>query len=115
MASPKGAYERTPETSARQSEACKRAWADPDKRDRRLEGMRRAASDQRGQVRACGLTQREIVQRGHARKAVREAGLPLLRRIVDRAAELFVETEGLRDRGDVVIDALLIEFRRAQK
>ena len=59
------------------------------------------------------MTRREIVRRTHARQAVRAAGLPLLRAIVDRARVLLDEHADVKNgAGEVAVDALQIEFGR---
>ncbi len=56
---------------------------------------------------------RARARRTHARQAVRRAGLPLFLKYVDRARALLDENADIKDRMDVVIDALRIEYRRA--
>ena len=94
-------YARTPETRAKMSAARKRAWADPAVRAKMSAASKRALADPA--VRAKMSAARK---RAWARAAVRQAGLPLLRLYVDRAAALFADGES----GDIVVDALQQEY-----
>lgn len=80
-------FTHSAETLAKISAARKRAWADPEVRQRMSAARKRA----------------------WAKKAVKAAGLPQLRRFVDRAAALYSEGEV----GEAVIDALRQEFKLA--
>lgn len=57
-----------------------------------------------------GEKRRQVARRTHARQAVRRAGLPLLRTIVDRARAMLDELDGVRERVDITADALRREY-----
>ncbi|WP_135210390.1 hypothetical protein [Vitreimonas flagellata] len=83
-----------PEVRARMSEARKKAWADPEVRARMSEARKKAWADPEVRARK---------SRSWARKAVRTAGLPMLKQHVDRAIALRAQGHDM----ETCVDALL--------
>jgi hypothetical protein len=96
----------------------KESWADPEKRKNRVDGMKLRFSDNEQRERFCRQQQarwtdpimrRTMIEAGrrvYGRKAVQAAGLPLLRRYVDRACELREQKTAT----DIIVEMLQREF-----